>query len=333
MASAIPLNRQLCASLILVLALVPLTLCYATLAKRDTVGQDVYYIWVEGKRILDGENPYDRILQGNMRDNDKYPTYFPVYYLLSALTQAAGLRDYNAWIIFWRIIFDAFHVAIGLLIFIIFRFHRMIFLGVFGALFWWFNRWSLEVIRLTQTDLVPLFFLLLSLYWFERRQNISLVLFGLSLGLKQIGIFMLPIYLIWVWQREASVKRVLFGLLLISSIPLVASAPFLVWGPEGFARSILFSATRRSVNHFRVPAVDVRFGWVGFPARIPMLVLLLMLYVGVWQQAIRRFTAALLTMAVFIAFNPVLFVQYLVWAVPFFPLTICDYAQTERSRT
>ncbi|AOY80122.1 MULTISPECIES: hypothetical protein [Moorena] len=33
----------------------------------NTEGHDIYYSWVEGKRILSGQNPYARVLSGNMR--------------------------------------------------------------------------------------------------------------------------------------------------------------------------------------------------------------------------------------------------------------------------
>lgn len=323
-------NRQSYALIILAFWLVMLVALYARFYDHDTRGQDVYYLWVEGKRIINGENPYSRVLDGNMLDSNMYATYFPVFYLLSAFTQLAGLGDYSAWIFFWKIIFDAAHAAIGLLIFWILRQQSML-LGIFGALFWWLNRWSIAAIGIADIDFVPLFFLLLSMYWFERRQNWSLLLFGLSLGLKQIGIFMLPVYLIWVWQREASLKRVLIALLLISGITLVTAVPFVAWNPAGFFKSILFSATRRPESHFHALSVDARFGLIGLSAKIPMVVLLLMLYAGVWQQAIRKFTAGLLTMTVFIDFNSVLFQQYLVWAAPFFPLTICDYGQRNPS--
>jgi len=316
--------------IILAFSLVFLVALYARLYRYDTVGQDVYYIWVDGKRIINGENPYARVLDGNMLDNNKYATYFPVFYLLSAFTQLTGLRDYSTWISFWKIIFDAFHAAIGLLIFWILR-QQNILLGVFGALFWWFNRWSIAIIGVANIDFVPLFFLLLSMYWFDRRQNWSLLLFGLSLGLKQIGIFMLPVYLIWVWQREASLKRLLVALLLVSAITLVAAAPFVVWNPAGFVKSILFSATRHPESELDALSADARFGLIGLSAKIPMVTLLLMLYVGVWQQAIRKFSAGLLTMTLFIDFNSVFFTQYLVWAAPFFPLTICDYSQRHPS--
>ena len=45
--------------------------------KADTSEQDVYYSWIEGRRILAGENPYTRILTGNMRENDKYARVVP----------------------------------------------------------------------------------------------------------------------------------------------------------------------------------------------------------------------------------------------------------------
>jgi hypothetical protein len=136
---------------------------------------------------------------------------------------------------------------------------------------------------------------------------------------------MLPVYLIWVWQRDASFKRLLMALLLICSITLVTATPFFVWNPAGFIKSIFFSATRQPESDVNILSLDARFGLIGLPAKIPMVVLLLLLYTGVWQQAIRKFTAGLLTMTVFIAFNSVFFTKYLIWAAPFFPLLICDY--------
>ena len=41
----------------------------------DTVGSDTYYSWVEGRRILDGKNPYERILHGSMDDSQLLLVY------------------------------------------------------------------------------------------------------------------------------------------------------------------------------------------------------------------------------------------------------------------
>jgi hypothetical protein len=60
-----------------------------------------------------------------------------------------------------------------------------------------------------------------------------------------------------------------------------------------------------------------------------MLLLMAMVYAGVWQGAVGTYLSALLIMAVFLDFSPVLFRQYLVWALPFLPLALCDYADAK----
>ena len=83
-----------------------------------TIGQeDIYYSFREGQRILNGENPYERILSGNMRDNKKYATYFPVFYELSYATQALGLEQFSTWLVFWRRVFVAFNLGTAILLF------------------------------------------------------------------------------------------------------------------------------------------------------------------------------------------------------------------------
>ncbi len=54
----------------LVIALIALRI-HMRFWSMDTVGSDTYYSWVEGRRILDGKNPYERILHGNMEENNK----------------------------------------------------------------------------------------------------------------------------------------------------------------------------------------------------------------------------------------------------------------------
>ncbi|MBE0699080.1 MAG: hypothetical protein IH586_19345, partial [Anaerolineaceae bacterium] len=35
---------------------------------------DTYYLFLDGKRIAEGQNPYSRILDSDMRENQKYTT-------------------------------------------------------------------------------------------------------------------------------------------------------------------------------------------------------------------------------------------------------------------
>ncbi|NER29996.1 MAG: hypothetical protein F6J89_20845 [Symploca sp. SIO1C4] len=303
----------------------------------NTEREDIYYIWLEGKRILSGENPYARILLGDMRDNDKYATYFPLFYLLSALTQLLGFKEYSAWVYLWRHVFLFFNLGISYLIFYQFYNKMMLTFGFFASFFWLLNRWTIHVTQIAHIDFVGLFFLLFSLAIFHKHKRLSFLLFGLSLSLKQIAIFLLPLYLIWTWQEseknklESTVK----SLLLILIIPIITSLPFIIWNAEGFFKSIIFSATRSPAGHLGVPSIDELIGlvipeFVGIKAKLPMLLIMSLVFIGAIKRQIGIYTSVLLTMFVFVDFNSVLFRQYLCWVVPFIPLAIGDTMSTNR---
>ena len=297
----------------------------------NTKEEDIYYTFIEGKRILAGENPYARVLTGDMRDNDKYATYFPLFYLLSALTQLLGFQEYSAWISLWRPIFLMFYIGIAGLIFYKLYKNRLLTIGLFAALFWLFNRWTLHVSKIAHLEFISIFFLLLSLIIFPKNKYISLILFSLSLAFKQIAIFLLPLYLIWVWQssEDNQLKDTLIALLLILSIPVITSLPFISWNAEGFFKSILFSATRNPSVSFKAMSLDALIGlkipeFVGIKAKLPMLFMMSLVFLSAIKRQIGIYTSVLLIMSVFVDFNSVLFSQYLCWIVPFIPLVICD---------
>jgi uncharacterized membrane protein len=198
-------------------------------------------------------------------------------------------------------------------------------------LFWIFNRWTLHVATIAHIDFIPLFFLILSLLIFHKYRWVSLFLFSLSLAIKQIGIFLAPLYLIWTWQSEnrSKLKKMLIAFAVIASIPLLTSLPFILWNSEGFFKSILFSATRNPGSHFNAPSLDVYIGkfipdFIGIKAKIPMLFLMILIYLSTLRRQLGMYTSSLLTMSIFIDFNSVLFLQYMCWVVPFIPLCICD---------
>ena len=281
---------------------------------------------MEGGRLLNGEDPYARILAGNMRENDKYATYFPGFYGLSALTQAAGLRDYEAWIAFWRVIFLAFDLAIAAALYLLIYPRGRLLAASFAAAFWLFSRWTLHVTQVAHIDFIPIFLMIASLGLFRRHRWSSLLLFSLSLGVKQIAIFLVPLYLVWTWQsvRQAKLKQTLLAGLVIASVPILSSLPFLAWHAEGFVKSLAFSATRNPVDHFSVPSLDGQMGWLGLPARLPMLVMLLAVYALAWRRKVGMYVASLFAMSTFVDFNSVLFRQYLAWIIPLVPLVMLD---------
>ncbi|NLF63554.1 MAG: hypothetical protein GX579_03015 [Chloroflexi bacterium] len=153
----------------------------------ESIGDDIYYAWLEGLRLLQGENPYERVLQSDLLENDKYATYFPLFYLLSALTQALGLRDYERWIAFWQPIFLFFHLAAGLWLALLFARQRRTLLGLVVLALWLVGNWVLHLNYLINFDAIPIFFLIVSLTLLRSRPLPALLALGLSLSLLDGG--------------------------------------------------------------------------------------------------------------------------------------------------
>jgi uncharacterized membrane protein YidH (DUF202 family) len=294
----------------------------------DTVGYDTYYSWVEGRRILRGQNPYERILHGSMEENNKYATYFPLFYEASALVQHLGLRQYHEWIGFWRYIFLVFNVAVGLLLGTMLFFRRTWALALLGMAFWYFNRWTLNTSESASLDFIPILLMVLSLALFSRYRRTSLLLYSFSLAIKQIAIFLVPLYLIWEFQQTRSIRKTILAGLWIASIPLLVSIPFLVWNAEGFFKSIAFSGTRAALNHFGAASIDDILNLEGLIARLPLLIMLCAAYLAAWHKATGRYGSAMMVMAIFIAFNSVLFEHYPVWLMPLLPLAVSEWVDS-----
>lgn len=291
----------------------------------DTVGYDTYYSWVEGRRILRGQNPYERILHGDMEENNKYATYFPLFYEASALVQRMGLRQYHEWIGFWRYFFLVSNLAVGLTLGVMLFSRRTWAFTLLAVTFWYFNRWTLNTSESAALDFIPILFMVLSLVLFPRYRRTSLLLYSFSLAIKQIAIFLLPLYLIWEYRQTRSIGKTVTAGIWILSIPLLASLPFLFWNLEGFVRSIAFSGTRAALNHFGAASIDDILHLDGLPARLPLLMMLGAAYLASWQQSMGRYGSAMIVMAIFIAFNSVLFEHYPVWLMALLPLAAYEW--------
>jgi hypothetical protein len=320
--------------LIIIYVLIVIASLYVNqeLDREINKGMDIYYSWVEGRRILLGENPYSRIHESDMRQNDKYATYFPLFYQLSFLSQRAGLLVFEEWMSFWRKIFLFFNIATATLMFFYLAYRDQRVIAVFSSLFWLFNRWTLYQVRVAYFDFIPVFFMVLSMWFFTRNRYISLFLLSFSLAFKQIAIFLVPLYLIWIWQGTSKnkVRTFLLSGLALASVPFLTSLPFLILDLEGFIRSIFFSVTRIGADHFGAPTLSVFMDWEDFPARLPMLLMFALVYLAAWQKKVKIYTSALLVMLAFVEFNPVQFRQYLLWVVVFIPFLFVDsFPQSE----
>ncbi len=77
---------------------------------------DIYFVWRDGSRLAAGQNPCEAILSGNMQENRKYPTYFPLYYLLVAGAHRLGVTEYRDWMRLWRPLVLLTHFGITVLL-------------------------------------------------------------------------------------------------------------------------------------------------------------------------------------------------------------------------
>ena len=303
---------------------------HVSLWPMKAIRQDIQYIWRDSHSLFLGENPYARIVGGPVRDNGKYSTYFPMFYTLGALAQTFGLRNYNNWTAFWKLIFLMCNLGITTVIFTSLYRRGMVALAFLAAIFWLFNVWTISVSLELQIDFIPILLLLLSLALFDKHRNVSLLLLSASLAVKQLAIFLVPLYLIWVWQSSCTYKKVFVSSLIIISIPALTSLPFIVWNPEGFMKSILFSTTRGSANQFKLLPLEqivqqIVPNFVGVSARLPMLFLMLLTYISALHRKIGMYLSVLLIMSIFADFNSVIFRQYMIWILPFAPLAACDF--------
>lgn len=304
------------------------------------VDRDIKYVFTEGQRVVSGENPYSRILSGDMAKNHKYPTYLPGFYELAALTQLLGLRDFESWVSAWRLIFLIFNIGIFFILFFALDPKHYPWLALGAAGFWLLNRWTLEVTLIAQIEFLAIFFLVISLIKFRNTPNLAAYYLGISLALKEIAVFIVPLYLILTWTAASSrnspnrIRQLLAMAIRIALIPAIVSLPFLLWNPEGFVKSIIFSFTRNPSHDFDVPSAGEvlgfhlpisHFGLNRELLRLPMLVLLGLSYIATLRREIGLHLSALLVIAIFVDFNPVLTGQYTAWIVPLIPLVARDF--------
>ncbi|MBD2472394.1 hypothetical protein [Nostoc sp. FACHB-145] len=297
-------------------------------------GEDIYFIWLEGKRIIAGENPYARVLLSDMRVNDKYATYFPLVYLFSALIQKLGFGNFRDFIYLWRPISFAFHIGIVALILRYFQMRGLWLLGFAASAIILLGRWSIYIINVHHLEFAAIFFLLLSLVLLREKTKVSLLMFGISLAIKQIAIFLLPLYLIYLWKNSSGdnrFKELFAGFLMIFSIPLLLSLPFIIWNAEGFFKSLLFSATRLENSHIKAaPSIDVIYSktqpWiVGIRAKLLMLFLMGTVYFSFLKEKVGMFVSSTVTMMIFLYFNSVLYLQYFLWPLCILPFALVEF--------
>jgi uncharacterized membrane protein len=268
--------------------------------------------------------------------NDKYPTYPPLYFYFGLIPLYFGYSSYPSWIIFMKVYFlIPADFGIALLIFIILKRHATTkpWFGVFAVYVWLFNRWTLYVYAYGLIDTFTIFFILLSLYYFYSQPEFSSLLLGVAIAIKLFPIFLLPLYLIS--RRSKGVYRILAYLFLAVMPIFLVSLPYIIWSPEAYYKSLLFSATRLSdivskpIGRELMPLLGIH----GVDTRYPLIIFYLGFYFLHWKKKFNIYVFTTVVLLLWNLMNTNVYCQYWVWFIPFALIlvgkTISTYASSD----
>lgn len=312
-----------------------------------TKNKDIYYEYQSAGKIQEGENPYNEILDSNMVENEKYTTLFPLYYHFLAVIRQYSENNFTAFLANFRQILLWSQFAGGVFIYLLFRRKNKKLVGYAAASFYMFNLWTLESFISLKQDLIAIAFLLASFFIFSRESNkqkwLAYLLFGISLGIKHIGIFVLPLYLMPLFFKERKPKDFMVDMVFLS-IPIVIPAlPFLASNFESFFNSMLFSFTRTpkqgdllfGYGELLVNYSDSGINGTTIDYLLPRLPLLLATTLNILLLATKKIPGSfylLSSISVFAVFNPVIFPQYITWIPPLLFVGLCDYINGNKGK-
>lgn len=293
---------------------------------------DISSIFSDGQDIAQGVNPYTKIHDSDMRNNKKYSTYFPGFFLIVAGSLKLGISDLYEFLSWWRPLSVTIHLLVGALLFSLYWSRGLRAEGLFVGLFWLYNRWNLSVMGSGQIDLLAIGLLLLAHVFFDSRRVLAGFFFGCSLAIKQIAIILIPAFLLLWYVNTKSIKDTFVkGIASIATVPFTISLPFLLSDCTGFIKSVLFSATRNAGGHVKIKSLDYIFEWSGFFSKLPMFSLIfLVAYIG-YRRSLSLSSVTVLTLSIFVCFNSVLLWQYFCWGFAFLPLALIPRTSVNHS--
>ncbi len=289
---------------------------------------DLFYEYSSSIETGAGYNPYKKILDGDLLINRKYATLFPLYYFFLFGITIYSNFNFEKFLFNYREILFIAQIIGAFFIYLIFRRENKKFVGFIAATFFIFNRWSINVLSDGKQDFLALAFLLGSLYFFRSRSKISYFLYGISLGMKHLGIFILPLYLVPLFFEKKLKKESIINLALLGAPILIPSVYYMFDNFKSFAYSMAFSFTRKSATT-SIPSgyekllilynVGVKNNTVFFYMipRLPLVIFYFLNVAGLFFKKLTPSQYLLGTFFIFVAFNPVLFDQYITWITPF----------------
>lgn len=305
---------------------------------HEFIASDVYFEFYQAQEIGSGENPYKRILSGDLLNNNKYATLMPLYYYTLYFFAYLGEFKLEGFLDVFRDALFLSEVVISVYMYLAFKKRDNGWLGLLAVLLFLFNRWTLRGVRDVKQDFLALAFLIPSLFYLDtpnkKHNRIAYLLYGISLGIKHVGIFLLPVYFIKFFNlkslktlfnfKKLDYKELLLSVLLVSIPTIGVAIPIMLDNFNSLFYSMLISLTRAPVSN------GVEFGFaetlifydIGVKnnsiffyllPRLPFVLALLSSFVLYVSGKMTSYLYIASCMFIFVAFNPVLINHYFVW--------------------
>lgn len=288
----------------------------------DQSGEDIYYYWLRGAQLAEGTNPYS-CATDNTCVNHKNPGHLPLFYYLSAWSQQLGWTDFETWFALWQGVSLTAYLSIAAVLFIIAYERRQFSLAILAVLFWLGNRWSLYVIRVGHIEFIAILFLVLALALINwRRSWVAPFFFGISLAVKQVALFLAPLWIIAAWPDR---KKMLHHFLAMAAVPTIVSLPLFLHDQRAMIKSVLFAVTRTNEANMGAPSLDAVLQLEGLQSSMFMFLLVGLVYVMAARRQLPIVLSGLFIFVIMLAFNTVVFNQYFLWVIPLLPLVMSDY--------
>jgi len=295
----------------------------------DNKHPDVWYHYRDSQLIYKGTNPY---ILWETDPNNKPLGYFPLFNMIGALPMYLGFTSYDQWTNVMRILFFISELSVGVFLFEISRYVKKPVLGLLGAGTWFFNLATIKVWEIQQTDSIVVFLALLGVYYLEKRPDLANLILGVSIGIKQITMFLIPLFLlvqvriISEQNKSKTGQIVVFArtLFLIAIINLITSLPFLLLDYKTFFRGFLTEGVENPASSTYLTGGYHRVFYNLFlnslPApflRVPVVFAYLGLYVTYIRQRFNKYLFSGIVFLTYIYFSPIVWEQYFVWPIPF----------------
>ena len=300
---------------------------YQRLGMFSQVGKDIYAYERAVVDLLEGRNPYIWTVESFSNPDDPGNhgfAYLPGLIYINLIGYLISLFTKIPFEYLWKIPVLLADIGVGILIIKILKNDsndKFNFIAtILGLLVWFFNPYFFFKQNYVYTDPIPVFLMLLSLYFLEKDDVLSGSIYAMAVGVKTFPLLLLPIYLFLAKDKiKFFLASAIVGLTL--SIPFMSSLNnFLIYlrgalfvhgerfvqgRPFLFYVSYFYNIEFFQIIPFRIYTLLASFsGWV----------LVTLIYFKKW--IVNKYVLSLISFLTFYLFTPVLNRTYLIWFIP-----------------